>query len=90
MILEKIAFFCQSQIHGTIKLFREVDVVAVADSQQVFICRPIGFDNLIVAVRIEFFGKLFGENLIAVSPEGMPGSEVIFLEFIAINNGNSH
>jgi hypothetical protein len=62
----------------------------MADSEEVFICSPIGLNNLIVVVRRESFSEKFRENPVPVSAEGMARSEVVFLEFLAIQNGNCH
>ena len=90
LVLEKIALFIQSQICGAVILPCEIDIIAVADSEEVFIRRPVGFENFIVVVRREPVGQKFGENLIAVSAERMSGSEIVFLKFLAIQNGNCH
>jgi hypothetical protein len=68
----------------------EVNIIAVADSKEILIGGPVGLNNFIIVVRGKPLGEKFGENLIAVAAERMPWSEVVFLEFLAIQNGNCH
>jgi len=90
LLLEKIPLFIQPQICGAVILPCEINVIAVANSEEVFFRSPVGFENFIVAVRREPVGQKFGENLIPVSAERMTGSEIVFLKFLAIQYGNGH
>jgi len=63
---------------------REIDVVLVADEEQVVVGGGWGFNETVVIVLGQLFPEEIGEDFVAVAAEGVSGAKVIFLQLLAI------